>query len=36
MKDQLKALIDSMTENEVLYSFTFLSKMFKKEGAANA
>ena len=36
MKDQLKALIDGMTESEVLYSLTFLSKMFRKEGEANA
>lgn len=32
MKERLRALIESLTENQVIYAFTFLSKMFGKVG----
>ena len=32
MKEQLINLINSLTEAQILYTFTFLSKMFAKKG----
>lgn len=34
MKDSLHKLIDSMTDSEIIYSYTFLMKMFGKGDAA--
>lgn len=31
MKQQLLKLIDSLTENQIIYTFTFLSMLFGKE-----
>ena len=30
MKDKMLALLDGMTESEIAYAFTFLSKLFGK------
>lgn len=32
MKERLHALIEKLTESQVIYAFTFLSKMFGKVG----
>jgi len=34
MKEKLHALIDSMSENEIIYALTLLSKLFGRGGAA--
>lgn len=32
MKTRLHALIDTLTENQIVYALTFLSRMFGKVG----
>lgn len=32
MKERLHALIEALSENQVIYAFTFLSKLFGKVG----
>lgn len=32
MKTRLHALIDTLTESQILYAFTFISRMFGKVG----
>ena len=34
MKAQLHALIDTLTESQIIYAFTFLSQMFGKAAKA--
>ena len=36
MKENLHRLIDGLTENQIVYVFAFVSKLFGKEGARNA
>ena len=33
MKEKLHALIDKLSDNETIYAYTFISKMFGKDGA---
>lgn len=32
MKERLHALIESLTESQIIYAFTFLSRIFEKVG----
>lgn len=35
MKERLHKLIDGLTEAQIMYAFTFLTNLFRKEGVAN-
>lgn len=35
MKERLHKLIDELSENQIVYAFTFLSRMFGKVGATD-